>query len=424
MGNHRPSQERHVSDHLEHLTDTLDAAFAELDEPDQPTTPPSRSRGLLADQRGLTMKVVERDGVLMIDDGVGVPGAVYRSRDEDVRWQRDLTRLEGNEITGYLEKLDRVLAPGRGLSRFEDDTWHPMEGLPGSGRFLLVVHGTFSNTENVWNGISGNNDAQEFVDWATNEYDAIVGFDHATLGLSPMLNANDLAKHIGASEGEIDVITHSRGGLVTRWWLEAFDDADPETRRVVFIGSPLAGTGLAAPPRIRATLGLLTNIADALGTAAAMFPITTAVAGIFKVVGSITSLAANTPTVDAAVSMVPGLAAQSRVGNNHELNEQREYVGPWRDRYFAVQSNFESDDPGWRFWRHFRAGALVDRAADIVFDGQNDLVVDTGSMSEFTESLRLPEDQILDFGTNDRVHHVNYFQQPETLAFIRGKLGR
>lgn len=32
---------------------------------------------------------------------------------------------------------------------------------------------------------------------------------------------------------EIDVIHHSRGGLVTRWWLEVFDQTPPEQRRAV-----------------------------------------------------------------------------------------------------------------------------------------------------------------------------------------------
>ena len=139
---------------------------------------------------------------------------------------------------------------------------------------------------------------------------------------------------------------------------------------------------------------------------------------LFKVVSSITTLAATTPALDAALAMVPGLVAQSRVGNNHELLSLRQSVGPWRDAYFAVTSNFESEAAGWRFWRNFRRDSLMDRGVDLVFDGPNDLVVDTGSMTEFTESLALPEDQVLDYGTTDVVHHMNYFEQPTTLDFI------
>jgi hypothetical protein len=63
-------------------------------------------------------------------------------------------------------------------------------------------------------------------------------------------------------------------------------------------------------------------------------------------------------------------------------------------------------------------------AADLVFDGANDLVVDTASM---TVLARTPEamsvQQLHDFGTNPTVHHTVYFEQPETATFIASCLG-
>ena len=50
-----------------------------------------------------------------------------------------------------------------------------------------------------------------------------------------------------------------------------------------------------------------------------MVPLMSVVGVLFRVVTSVTTLAATTPAVDAAVAMIPGLAAQSRVGNNQEL---------------------------------------------------------------------------------------------------------
>lgn len=63
-----------------------------------------------------------------------------------------------------------------------------------------------------------------------------------------------------------------------------------------------------------------------------------------------------------------------------------------------------------------------------MFSGQNDLVVDTESMGGFGVNAGVGvaitnPAQRHDFGTNTLVHHLNYFSQPETLAFIRQKLG-
>jgi hypothetical protein len=273
--------------------------------------------------------------------------------------------------------------------------------------------------------LDGTDHGRGFLDWARSAYDQILAFDHPTLSVSPILNAHALRGALAASRASIDVIAHSRGGLVARWWAEAFDPSPKVPRRVVFVASPLGGTGLAAPPNLRASLSLLASYARALGVASAMLPFTTAVAGLFQIFASIASLTSRTPVIDAALSMVPGLLAMSRVSNNHELQTLRTLAPEVRGRYFAVQADFESQRPGWRFWEAFRRpGTRVANAlADHVFDGPNDLVVDTASMADISDGLALPAGQVLDFGTTDRVHHLTYLEQKETLAFIRRTLG-
>lgn len=93
-------------------------------------------------------------------------------------------------------------------------------------------------------------------------------------------------------------------------------------------------------------------------------------------------------------------------------------------RYFAVKSNFESERPGWQFWRYFRniGDHAKDALTDLVFEGHNDLVVDTGSMVDLSNELVIPSEQVFDFGTTDFVHHTNYFAQARTLDFIREML--
>jgi hypothetical protein len=375
------------------------------------------------------LKLVEREGVLLVDEGGGRrPSARNRGTrgGDDVIWQSSLEKLEQAQVGAFLEKLDKKLTPHQGLRRLHEGSFVEGATVPTEGRVLLLVHGTFSNGESFINGLKENPDGDAFLGWCDGSYDAVLSFDHPTLSVSPMLNAHALSHAFAGSSAATDVICHSRGGLVTRWYLEALHQGNPADNRAVFVGSPLAGTGLAAPPNIKGSLSLLSNIGSAIGTAASLIPFGVVVGGIFKVVSSVTKLAARTPAIDAAVALIPGLIAQSRVGNNAELLSQRRSVAPIENRYFGVEANFESEQVGWKFWKYFRdiGGRAMDIGADVVFEGANDLVVDTGSMTEFSADVKLPADQVLDFGTTDKVHHTNYFHHAETVAFIREKLSQ
>ena len=391
------------------------------------------------------MTLREHDGVLLLDEGwrrtssedrldfsgatAGRRAAAGLRRSRTWRRQRraltgelvaqvPFERLDRSQVSSALEALDAKLTPEasqpnplrelglRGLKR--------SPGIARTGKVMLLVHGTFSNSDNLIAALERTDHGQAFLTDIWNTYDQIATFDHRTLGVSPMLNARALELLTRGSQAHIDVICHSRGGLVTRWWLEAFDN-----------GPPLAGTGLASPPRLRGALSNMANISRALAsasaTASAAVPFLTVATGLFRIVSSITSLMAKTPVIDAAVALVPGLHAQSRVGNNRELISLRSDVGPFAQRYFAIQSNFESEQAGWKFWRYFTElkSRVTDWATDKVFEGPNDLVVDTASMTEFSDRVRLPKAQVHDFGTTDEVHHTNYFLQPDTLRMIK-----
>jgi hypothetical protein len=256
----------------------------------------------------------------------------------------------------------------------------------------------------------------------------VLAFDHPTLAVSPMLNALDLFGLLDRATGPLDIVAHSRGGLVARWMLEGFGGALGQgPYRAVLVGSPLGGTSLASPPRLRDALSLLSNFGTALKAAgsatAAYFPLLAAPLALLKVATSVVSLAAKTPALDAAVAMIPGLAGQSRVARSQELDRLRRLACARPPTYYVVQTNFETEDVGWRFWKWFRGDKLKDFATDRIFPGPNDLVVDTRSMTELALSPTLPEAHKHDFGSTGRVHHTNYFEQPETLEFILDKLG-
>lgn len=403
-----------------------------------------RLRAGLADSVATVSLILNEEGVLEWREGTFAAAAP-----SDRRLRRGLTpstegelveayqceKLEPNEINEFLTKLDRRLNERRGLWRMElrggkpvalDGTWRPK----GSKRRLLLVHGTFSKSSAFFAGIARAPNGDDFVKRIFAHYDEVLVHEHPTLSVSPILNAFDLFAWMKDAAGPLDIVAHSGGGLVTRWFLEGFGDAaaGKGPYRAVLVGAPLGGTSLASPARLRDSLSLLTNIGTALkaaGAASVLYvPFLTAPLALLRIATSVVSVVRKTPILDAAVSMVPGLAAQSRVLMNHELDRLRSFELSTPPTYFVVQSNFESEDPGWRFWRWFRGDNLKDAVTNRIFRQENDLVVDTRSMSEFVvPPVPIPAKRQYDFGTSDTVHHLNYFEQRETLDFILGSFG-
>lgn len=401
-----------------------------------------RPRSLAADT--VTLNIVERDGVIRFSESAAMRVqrsiGLRRGRSAPAKPDKpmatiDLERLEPSKIYAKLEQLDLKLTPHasndispsktNGLRKYQRGKLVKGAVPVPSGRILLFVHGTFSNSENIFRQLNDAPAGKEFLSRLGENYQQILTFDHRTLGVSPMINARELALLFADSNADVDIICHSRGGLVSRWWAEAFDRSNERRKRIIFVAAPLSGTGLAAPPNIRNTIDLLANISRALGVASAAFPFTTIAAGLFQTVSSISKFAAKSPLADAVVALVPGLDAMSAVKNNHELHMLQRYLpNTARTNYFVVKSNFEPENVGWQFWKVFRDGKqrALDVVADTVFNNENDLVVDAPSMNTFQKGFKLPPDNIYDFGTNGKVHHTNYFEQEETLKFFNDVL--
>ncbi|QDV88076.1 esterase/lipase family protein [Planctomycetes bacterium TBK1r] len=380
------------------------------------------------------LQLVDDDGIMDWEDVTALPPDLGRfrgapsikTREGFETLELEFERLPPSKITQFLSRRDDKLTPHRGLRRLDSQTktLQPAS-FPSSGDVLLFVHGTFSNSDNMIAGLleKENEDGGEFLEQAFQRYRGnVFTFDHPTLSVGPILNAFDLQRAIGESDAKIHLVSHSRGGLVSRWWCETFDPTGRRCDKSIFVGSPLAGTGLAAPPNIRETIHLLTQFSRALqvtsGLTALAIPVFSVVEALLRVVTSITSLAARTPVADAAMAMVPGLFGMSRVGNNPELSRLLETPTTQTERYYAVGSDFQPSDPAWKFWRMFRKERLVDAAADVLFDGANDLVVDTPSMIDLAADVKIPDSRLMDFGQSQTVHHLNYFYQSETAKFL------
>jgi pimeloyl-ACP methyl ester carboxylesterase len=394
-----------------------------------------RRRGFSADDyNGLaTLSLVEDD------DGVvrwnyqppahGVRGRRARRRGMtpvggDVIHRFSFEQTPPNEVMSALEGLDDKLTPNRGLKRVVDGKLVPVENADFRGRVLLLIHGTFSKSDMFIDELHAIAEGKAFLAKAAARYEAILAFDHPTLAVSPWINALDLELALAGVTGPVDVVCHSRGGLVVAWWLR---NGRRQVDNVVFVASPLEGTSLASPANLRSALDGLANIFKGLEAASALastvMPFMTIATGLASVLGGVARLGARTPLADAAVAIVPGLVGQSRVGNNSEL--LRLHRAPWVSTpiFSAVTSNFEpmdKNDPWWKVWKFLsRPGdKFLNKAADAIFqDKKNDLVVDTQSMTLLCGSDVATKD-IHAFGDSKTVHHCNYFRQPETVAFL------
>ena len=390
-----------------------------------------------ADNIGL-LTLINRDGVLSWQDSPGIlPNALKGRRGfwghGKVVKQLKYPKVGFSEVGKYLEDFDNKLTPARELRRWNGSELKAVERPSGERPILLFIHGTFSKNEAIFDQLQKTNQGKAFLVRMGQKYQ-ILAFDHPTLSVSPMLNALDLNRILGGYPKPIDVICHSRGGLVTRWWLEAFESGSHGKRRAVLVGAPLKGTSLAAPNKIRHGIELLTNVGDVLLGGLSLIPCFTVAAGMLKLLNSAGSIIAATPVVDGIVAAVPGLAGMSLVENNFELQRLNKTAigGRTAPEYFAISSNFQPSSPGWRFWHQFadfkiRAAHLA--ADQLIFDGENDLVVDTESMFQLAGSV-IPDDprrvwRFRDSATvhhSSTVHHTNYFLQPETVAFIEKAL--
>lgn len=335
--------------------------------------------------------------------------------------------LPGNQIHAGLAMLDSKLTPKQGLRRLnENGDLVPIDDRI-SGRTLLFVHGTFSNSESIVGDLKKNSPA--FLDWARTEYeDRVISFDYATLSQQALASAMTLRRATGEwVDGPIDVICHSQGGLVTRFWLEALDAQRLSETRAVFVAGTLAGTSLAAPWALRRAMKALANVAWALtrGSQAAglAFPFFGALASLIGLLEKSTHFLSKTPTIDAGVALVPGLSGMSQVQTNAELRElQASAAVP--PGYFAITGDFQPPPVGWKFWERFFSRA-ANGASDLLFRCPNDLVVDTAAMTHLADGVSIPRNRIHHFEAGEaHVHHTNYFQQEVTVNTIRGWLAR
>lgn len=319
--------------------------------------------------------------------------------------------IEGDREEGIvmMTGLDpEAWTPSRSVLRLPQD--RPL-------KILLMVHGTFSSTASGFAQLAGSESGQAFLARANEHYDAVLGFDHKTLTATPGQNAAALVAALQAlgipENSSIDAVVHSRGGLVYRVVENRLADLRPDIRlgKAIFVGCTNAGTHLAEPENWATMIDLYTNgimagvrAVSYLAGGAALSPI---VSQGIKTVGRFVQ-AFSEVAIDE--QRVPGLAAMRPTSDLiRELNGAAGALDKLAT-YYAVTSNFVAQvAPGKGVTREF-AEFIADRVTNRLFQLDNDLVVDTASMTSFgTRGSRLAADATFAFGNTDDVFHTTYF---------------
>lgn len=262
-------------------------------------------------------------------------------------------------------------------------------------RLLAFIHGTFSSCKGGFGDLEGGS-LQSLV---KPYLGTVVGFDHWTLSKSPSENAQDFLRGLPKVKGlEIDLVTHSRGGLVARVLTELQTLHSVRFGRVVFVGTPNAGTPLADSRNLKRFIDYLTN-------AILLLPKFSVVMAVDLILSAVKWLATR------AVGNLPGLIAQSPT--DPFLQQLNSTSTVPRAKYAAVAANYEPNEG--------IMNRLKDAGADMLMRVDNDLVVPTSSIITIDPSASLPPlmaDRIYQFD-GGKVHHTNYFEQEQTVQFIQ-----
>ncbi|MCY1065589.1 CHAT domain-containing protein [Nannocystis sp. RBIL2] len=298
--------------------------------------------------------------------------------------------------------------------------WVPVERPSPAKRLLLLLHGTFSSTVGCFGALSLAH-GHELVTRARERSYCVVGFDHHTLGKTPAENARQIADALtaaGPDDATIEIVCHSRGGLVARSLAhELARRGRRPIRSVVCVATTEDGTKMADPTRWHELADVMTNLAAASGLAwTALGGAALATVAVQAIVGGVASLIKWLAQGALDGETVPGLAAMT------PGDELRRDYPPWDaalcPRRLAVFSNFSA---GSGLGEALRAPLLwaVDRVVDRLF-GQagNDLVVDNDS-TRFGAGDGVELHEI----AGGAIHHIGFFAAPEVASKLVTWLG-
>jgi hypothetical protein len=206
---------------------------------------------------------------------------------------------------------------------------------------------------------------------------------------------------MSASMLDIDVVCHSRGGLVARTLAEgqtlfALDLGRVQVNRVAFVAVPNRGTLLADPDHMVDMLDRMTNVLNLI-PAGGVADIFEGILIAVKVIGH---------------GALNGLVGLKSMHPNGTFLKRLNRGGRRDAQYFAITADYEPADLTIRSLVSRSADELVDR----IFEGaENDLVVPELGVYEANgcDSFPIADERCLKFPASAGVTHTTIFGRAE-----------
>jgi hypothetical protein len=195
----------------------------------------------------------------------------------------------------------------------------------------------------------------------------------------------------GDAKLDIDIVCHSRGGLVSRVLNEKQSELSLGSRsihvgRIVFVGSPNAGTLLADGKHMGDFIDTYTNLLNFIPDA-----------GVSDVITGIVTVAKSL-----AVGAVGGLKGLQSMRPEGDFNKWMNGGDRASDtRYFALTSDYTPSAAG--------LVSVKNRLMDLIFKGPNDLVVPTDGVFADNGSGFFPIEDKFVFRGTDSLAHTEFF---------------
>ncbi len=271
------------------------------------------------------------------------------------------------------------------------------------GKALLLIHGTFSTAHGAFGALD-----RETVKTLHDRYGGrMFAFNHYTMSDDPLANVEWFAKQLPANvKLDLDILCHSRGGLVARCISENAETLGSHQSavtvdRIVMVGVPNEGTVLAEPDNLTNFIDRITNIVGLIpsgaGPLAAIGEFLDGVLMLVKILGH------------GALGGLPGLASMDPKGGYLGAANKRSA----KSTYYAITADY--DPPPGNFRDTIMKGA-ENAVVDSMFEQPNDLVVPTAGVYELKlgPAFPIPEERILQFPKDKHVMHTTYFADSET----------
>lgn len=324
---------------------------------------PTGHRGLLG---AIGTKVLKVLVFPLVDPVLGRVGDLFASR-----WER---RYRLNRVRWM--GLDDYGRPT--TSSFGPTDWARLA----EGRALLFVHGTFSTAHGAFGALP-----PAAMKALHGKYDGrVAAFDHHSISVSPKENVELLDSLLPAGVTvELDLVTHSRGGLVGRE-LAALDAV--EVRGMVQVAAPNGGTVLADRKHLSDLLDRLTNLAQFVPDN-----------GVTETVGLL--LAVVKQLAVGAVGGLDGITCMEPAGRYLKALNARPALSA---AVSVIAANYEPP-------RGAPLGRVArDGATDLVFRAdENDLVVPTKGCYDVPNAAGFPVARRLVLDSSKAVEHNSFF---------------